>query len=147
MTFRLVFNPRPVYSPATNILVPHVFSLITCKSVIFDLMQITCLKRNNLSLFTEPKYSSVWGKASKERGNRGTVTRGRRTVLECQIVFCSLWRCQGRNHGTVSVSSSFRLSEDKRKTKLRRFKRSAAFLSKILKTIYGKYFKFTKLQK
>ena len=62
-----------------------------------------------------------------------------------QSILKALWRCQGRNHGIVSVSSSFRLSEDKRKTKLR-FKRFAAFLSKILKTIYGKYFKFTKLQ-
>ena len=49
----------PFFPPHTNVLVPSVFSLITCKSVISDLMQITCLKRSNLSLFTEPKYSSV----------------------------------------------------------------------------------------
>lgn len=117
------FYPWAIFSPHTNVLVPSVFSLITCKSVISDLMQITCLKRNNLSLFTEPRYSSVWGKTSKNEEVEGQQPAEEEQGYSARSFFFSLWRCQSRKHGIVSVNSSFRLSEGKRKAKFRRFKK------------------------
>lgn len=68
--------------------------------------------------------------------------------------FALPWRCQaeGRKDGSIRISKYqgvfiLRLSEDRRKAEFRRFKKAHYIPFLNFKTFYGKYFKFTKLQK